>query len=829
MNRYADVLLPLAFKQTLTYALPPALQGRVRVGSRVLVQLGPRKYYSAIVCRLHDVPPPPEVRVKDVSGLVDEESLLLPGQLRLWEWMAQYYMCASGEVMKAALPSGLKLESEMRLLRGQPPQDDAALTPREEAVLAALSEDEARSVADVQGRVGGGSVLPVVRRLVEAGLATVEERVVRQYRPRTVTHVRLAAPFRSEAALNALFPALHRAPKQETLLLRYLEMSHAAAAFALDHDGLLEEVPKADLLYGAEGGEAAFAALRKRGVLETYPFETERIKQATAQPRELEHPLTDEQERALREIDEVFATKDCCLLHGVTSSGKTEVYTQLIRREIEERGRQALYLLPEIALTTQIMQRLGRVFGGQMGVYHSKFPDAERVELWRRQLTERAFPLVLGVRSALFLPFRKLGLIIVDEEHETSYKQADPAPRYNARDTALVLARLTGAKVLLGTATPALETYRNARQGKYGLVEMFRRFGDRRLPEIVVENVKELRRKKLMPTPFAPRLLREMRDALVHREQVILFQNRRGYAPVLECRDCGWTPHCTRCDVPLTFHRKQNKLVCHYCGNLYDVPFACPQCGCTELRDLGYGTEKVEAAVRAAFPEARIGRLDLDTTRSRSSYDAIIGDFARGATDILIGTQMVTKGLDFERVRVVGILCADQLLNQPDFRAHERAFQLMAQVAGRAGRRGRRGLVVLQTRQPELPVVGQVVRNDYAALYRTQLAEREVFGFPPFVRLIGISLKHRDEHVCAAAAESFAALLRPHFRPDDLLGPDRPSVGRVQLQYIRRLLLKVRPALPVQGVRRTLQAAGAALQAVPAYKRVTLTFDVDPL
>lgn len=827
---YADVLLPLALEQTLTYAVPPSLRGRVQVGWRVLVQVGPRKWYSAIVARLHNEAPPPDIQVKEIGEPVDERPLLLPSQLQLWLWMAHYYICTPGEVMKAALPSGLRLESEMRLrLGGADVGPDCRVSQREAAVLAALSEEEARTMADVQKQVGGGSVLPVVRRLVEEGLAVVEEHLVRQYRPRTVAHVRLAEAYRCEAALLALLPTLRRAPKQEALLLRYLDLSHADTAFTLGSAALLEEVPKVALLNGAEGGESALTALRRRGVLETYVVETDRIRPRRALPKELSHPLTDDQKRAVREIDEVLRTKDCCLLHGVTSSGKTEVYTHLIRREIEERGRQVLYLLPEIALTTQIMQRLGRVFGEQMGVYHSKFPDAERVELWLRQLTERAFPLVLGVRSALFLPFRRLGLIVVDEEHETSYKQDDPAPRYNARDVALVLARLTGAKVLLGTATPVLETYRNALVGKYGLVEMTRRYGERLLPEVVVENVRELRRKKLMPTPFSPRLLREMRDALAHREQVILFQNRRGYAPVLECHDCGWTPHCTRCDVPLTLHRRLNKLACHYCGHLYGVPFVCPQCGGTELRDLGYGTEKIEAAVQAAFPEARIGRLDLDTTRSRSGYDAIIGDFARGATDILIGTQMVTKGLDFERVRVVGILCADQLLNKADFRAHERAFQMMVQVAGRAGRKGRRGLVVVQTRQPDLPVVGQVVRGDYAALYRTQIAEREAFGFPPFVRIIGISLKHRDERVCDGAARALAAWLEPLFPPGDVLGPDRPSVGRVQLLYIRRLMVKVRPELPVQGVRRTLLAARATLLAVADYKRVMLSFDVDPL
>ena len=486
-----------------------------------------------------------------------------------------------------------------------------------------------------------------------------------------------------------------------------------------------------------------------------------------------------------------------------------------------------LYLLPEIALTTQITTRLGRVFGRRMAVYHSKFPDAERVELWMRQVGPQPFPLILGVRSAIFLPFQNLGLVIVDEEHETSFKQQEPAPRYQARDTAIVMAARQGAKVVLGTATPALETYSNVQKGKYELVEMKERYGHVLLPEIVVENVKELRRKKLMNSPFSPRLLQEVRTALQQGEQAILFQNRRGYAPVVECRTCGWTPRCTRCDVSLTLHRRLGKLVCHYCGAVYDVPQQCPACHGHELRDMGYGTEKIEEAAHRAFPEARIARMDLDTTRSRSAYERLIGSFQRGETNLLIGTQMVTKGLDFDRVRVVGILNADQMLSQADFRAHERAFHLMAQVAGRAGRRSGRGLVVLQTRQPELPLVQQVVRADYAAMFRDEMEERRLFGFPPAVRLINVMVKHRDEQVAARAAEDLAARLRPVFGTG-LLGPDRPVVARVQLLFIRKLMVKVPLTLSSRSVRQTLLAARDALLAQPAFKAVRVIFDVDP-
>ncbi len=564
---------------------------------------------------------------------------------------------------------------------------------------------------------------------------------------------------------------------------------------------------KQALTQGEAGSDAAYAALRRRGFLESFEVETERLTAYKAIPSALTRQLSEAQQKACAEIREAWREKEVCLLHGVTSSGKTEVYIELIR-EVLAAGGQVLYLVPEIALTTQLTARLGRVFGEQMGVYHSKFPDAERVELWRRQLSPSAFPLILGVRSSLFLPFSNLKLIIVDEEHETSYKQQDPAPRYNARDAAIVLARFAGAKVLLGTATPAIETYRNAETGKYGLVTLRSRFSGVPLPAIAVADVKELRRKKLMKTPLSPALLEETRAALSAKEQVILFQNRRGYAPVLEY-----------------IHR----LVCHYCGATYAVPSVCPACGGTELRDIGCGTEKIEAVAKACFPEARIGRMDLDTTRSRTAYERIIDDFQHRRTDILIGTQMVTKGLDFDNVHVVGILNADQMLSQPDFRAHERSFQMMSQVAGRAGRRGKQGLVILQTRQPDVPVIDQVVRGDYEGMYRTQLAERRAFRFPPEVRLINIFLRHRKEAVCESAAAHYARLLQTAFSADDLMGPDRPGVSRVHLMYIRKLMLKLPAGHSPARVRDFLLSTREQLLSSPAFKGVDFYFDVDPL
>lgn len=826
MKKYVDVILPLALDLQLTYGLPEALEGDVQAGSRVVVQLGRRKFYTAIVRRVTTTAPPPGTAEKDIQDIVDARPLILPTQLQLWDWIATYYMCTLGEVMKAALPSGLKLESETQVRRNADFDAEASLPPHEAYALNLLPTERALPLADVQRAAGGQSVLPAVRRLVERGAALVEEHLTRQFKPRTETRVRLAQTYATEANLQAAFEKLQRTPRQEELLTLFLDTSGAAAALALGADPRRCEISKKALLEKFSGGAQALTSLREKGILETYAAEVGRLKTLRALPVPLQKVLSPAQQRALDEVHAAFRNHEFCLLHGVTGSGKTELYIRLIQETIAQ-GRQVLYLLPEIALTTQIMQRLGRVFGEQLGIYHSRFSDQERVELWWRQL-ERPFPLILGARSALFLPYRDLGLIIVDEEHDASYKQADPAPRYNARDAALVLARMSGAKVLLGTATPSFESYRNARLGKYGLVELTERHGGVELPEIVVEDVAELRRKKLMKTPFSPRLTEEVRAALEAGEQAILFQNRRGYSPVLQCRACGWTPRCTRCDVPLTFHQRISRLVCHYCGAVYDVPTRCPSCGGTELRDMGYGTEKIEAAAHAVFPEARVARLDLDTTRSRAAYDNILNAFAQGRTDILVGTQMVTKGLDFGRVRVVGILNADQQLSQPDFRAYERAFQIMLQVAGRAGRRGRRGLVVLQTRQPDLPVVDMVRRGDYKGLYMWQMEERLTYHYPPFTHLVALYVKHRDEHVAEGAARQLASYLLPHFGTA-LLGPDKPAVGRVKLQHIRKLLVKVPPQFPLRGVRRTLAAARRLTLAAQAYRGATIYFDVDPL
>ncbi len=811
-----DVVLPLALPGVLTYLLPETLADKVTVGSRVVVPLGPRKFYTAIVVRRPGTPLSAEVRMKEVADVVDPAPLILPHQLELWRWMAGYYLCTSGEVMKAALPSGLKLESETMVSAVREYVSDEPFSLREGKVYDALCREQAVSIEQLMKKMGSTpGVLPALRRLIDREAVVVQEDLRRTFKAKTEICVRLTAGYRDEKRQQELLNALERrSPRQFSVVTALLETPE------MRRSELLKAVPA--------GAESALPALKKKGIVETFSVETGRIKTLSADREAASRPLNAAQATAFRGILDQFSAKEVCLLHGVTSSGKTEIYIKLIEQELKA-GRQVLYLLPEIALTTQITTRLGRVFGEKMGVYHSKFPDAERVELWQRQLTERAFGLILGVRSSLFLPFRRLGLVIVDEEHETSYKQQDPAPRYNARDAAIVLARQYGAKVLLGTATPALETYHNAVvSGKYGIVTLTERYGGVLLPQIVVEDVKELRRKKLMRSSLSPRLVEEIKAALEGGEQAILFQNRRGYAPVTECRTCGWTPHCAACDVSLTFHQQINKLVCHYCGAAYDMPRCCPNCEETDLRPVGYGTEKIEEEVKTSFPGAKVARMDLDTTRSRSAYERIISDFQARKTDILIGTQMVTKGLDFDSVRVVGILSADQMLSQPNFRAYERAYQMMAQVAGRAGRRGKRGIVVLQTRQPDLPIIRQVTDNAYQDMFRMQLIEREMFRWPPCFRVIDICLKHRKEAVCGSAADALAAMLHRHFG-DNLLGPDRPAVGRVQFMHIRKLVLKVSSGYSPAGVRRTLSAAREALLALPDFRSVSVYFDVDPL
>ena len=644
------------------------------------------------------------------------------------------------------------------------------------------------------------------------------------YRPKTETYIRLTENYRNVTALHVALNVLSRARKQLEAFTDYLALS---GWDQIEDSVKVAEVTREELMNVSGASADTLKMLEKRQMLETYEVEVGRLNHGGDYQPDLIKPLSTMQQTAYNDILFSMLKKNVTLLHGVTGSGKTEIYIHLIKLALE-RKEQVLYLLPEIALTVQMMSRLQRVFGDKLGIYHSKYSDAERVEIWQKQLSQNPYEVILGARSAVFLPFQRLGLVIVDEEHETSYKQQDPAPRYHARSAAIVLAQMYKAKTLLGTATPSLESYHNAKTGKYGLVELKERYQGMEMPEIQVVDTADLGRRKMMAGPFSPLLLTRVREALERGEQAILFQNRRGFAPVVECHQCGWVPTCQHCDVSLTYHRQMNQLTCHYCGFTYRVPTECPCCGGSDLRTRGYGTEKIEEQVREVFPEARIARMDLDTTRTRNAYERIISDFSAGRTNILIGTQMISKGLDFDKVSVVGIIHADSMLNQPDFRAYEHAFMMMSQVSGRAGRKHKRGLVLLQTKQKDLPVIQQVVRGDYQALYRDLIAERQAFRYPPYYRLVYVYLKHRQDAVVETAAIEMGSRLRQWFS-GRVLGPDKPSVAKVKQQNIRKLVLKLELGIDMRRVREYLLLAQQQQMTDKRYSSLQIYYDVDPL
>lgn len=662
----------------------------------------------------------------------------------------------------------------------------------------------------------------VYNAAMPGGLKSTEK-----FKPKMELYVELASTYRSEQALHVALNLVQRALKQAKTLTTFLSLSHWDS---LDGDTPREgikKVTKEELMNESHCTAAVVKALIDRGILFTYELEIGRLNTNGESHLDLIKPLSLAQQDAYNGILMQMMKKDVVLLHGVTSSGKTEIYIHLIRKAIEEH-KQVLYLLPEIALTVQIMERLHRVFGDRLGIYHSKYSDAERVEIWQKQLSDHPYDVILGARSAVFLPFKNLGLVIIDEEHETSFKQQDPAPRYHARSAAIVLAKMYGAKTLLGTATPSMESYYNAQQGKYGLVELKTRYKGIQLPEIQVVDVKDLRRRKMMSGPFSPQLLAAVREALKNGQQAILFQNRRGFAPMVECKVCGWVPKCKNCDVSLTLHKSINLLTCHYCGYTYPVPTECPNCGSTEIMGRGFGTEKIEDQIAEIFPEAKIARMDLDTTRTRNAYERLIADFSEGRTNLLIGTQMVSKGLDFDKVSVVGILNADSMLNYPDFRAYEHAFMMMAQVSGRAGRKGKRGLVILQTKNPTLPVIGQVVNNDYEGLYQGILEERRTFHYPPFFHLIYVYVKHKYDKVCEQASHELSKTLRSWFS-ERVLGPDKPAVARVKTMNIRKIVIKLENGIDQQKVREYLKFAQQQMGKEPRYGALQIYYDVDPL
>lgn len=820
MKKFVDVIVPLPIANLYTYSLPSSLENTVKEGCRVVVPFGAKKYYTAIVVKIH-YSAPEEYETKDVSEVLDESPALLPRQLPFWKWVADYYLCTLGDVYKAAMPSGMKLESETLVEYNPDFTATEPLPEKEQRILDILSVDTEQCITQLERAGNIKNILPAIKSLLEKDAIHIKEELKRSYKPKTEARVRLAEDMRTEDAVRKLFDSLARAPKQLAVLMKYLELSGW-----MQEGKLPLEVTKKNLVEASGATPSVLSGLIDKNIFEVYYHEIGRLSAAKTETVPL-NPLNEAQQTAFNSIMSSFFKKDVCLLHGVTASGKTEIYIHLIE-EVMKVGKQVLYLLPEIALTTQITERLKRVFGNRLGIYHSKFPDAERVEIWQKQLSENDYDVILGVRSSVFLPFRRLGLVIVDEEHENTYKQQDPAPRYHARSAAIMLASMYGAKTLLGTATPSIETYYNATHGKYALVELKDRYMHIQLPEIEIVDIKELARKKRMSGHFSPFLLQKMREALENREQIILFQNRRGFAPMIECRTCGWVPKCKNCDVSLTYHKGLNQLTCHYCGYTYNVPKSCPACGGVELINRGFGTEKIEDDIKQIFPQAVVARMDLDTTRTRSAYEKIISDFQNGRTDILIGTQMISKGLDFDRVSVVGILNADSMLNYPDFRSYERAFQLMAQVAGRAGRKHKRGLVVLQTKSPDLPVIHEVVTNDYIKMYDEQTAERSMFKYPPFYRLIYVFLKHRKEDVLDEAAVCMASYLRSGLG-DRVLGPDRPPVGRIQTLYIKKIVIKIEQQLSMSKVREYLHQVQRAIIEDERFKSLMVYYDVDPM
>ena len=820
MFQFADVILPLPLSKYYTYRIPEELQSGIRPGCRVIVPFGRKKYYTAIVVHIHPYAPA-DYETKDILTLLDESPILRRPQLKFWEWIAEYYLCSVGDVYKAALPSGLKLESET-LISPNPDyeeDEDNRLKDREAALLDTLSRHEKISVQDLEKESGLRNILPIVRTLLDKEAVFVSEQVKTKYRPKTEVYIKMSFDKERRDELRGIFEQLSSVKKQLKLLMAYIDMS------GFMQRGELREVSKKELLKRADVTSVVLNGLLAKGILVSYTKEISRI--VSMDSAEEAHHLNEFQKKALEDIISTFHNKDVTLLHGVTSSGKTEVYIHLIQ-EVLKQNRQVLYLVPEIALTTQLTGRLQKVFGKSLAIYHSKFSDNERVEVWNSLLLDKGIKIILGVRSSIFLPFKDLGLVIVDEEHENTYKQQDPAPRYHARNAAIVLASMHGAKVLLGTATPSIESYYNALQGKFGLVEMNSRYEGMELPEIRIANTLVLRRQRLMPGNLSPLLLKLSSEALKRGEQVILFQNRRGFAPMVECKLCAWVPKCKHCDVSLTYHKRYNQLVCHYCGYTYEIPRQCPACGHTSIEIRGFGTERIEEDAEQCFPEYKIARMDLDTTRTRKAYEQIIEDFQQRKSQILIGTQMVTKGLDFDNVSVVGILSADTMMNFPDFRAHERAFQLMAQVAGRAGRKNHKGTVVLQTAHPEYPLIHQIIHHDYQGMYRTQIAEREQFSYPPFFRLIYIYLKHRDEQLLNSLSRTYAACLKQVFGKR-ILGPDNPPVARIQTLYIRKIILKIENRASMPKVKDLLHQVQDEMLKDDRFKSVILYYDVDPM
>ena len=804
---FADVILPLPLKNVFTYEVPKDFFD-LKVGMRVIVQFGQKKFYTALVYATHNTPPS-NYTPKQIQEVLDSQAVVSEAQFRLWNWMSEYYCCTLGEIMNSALPSALKLSSETKLILESTQIQKSDLTDKEYLVIEALEQKKELSLKEVSAILNQKTIFPVINTLLKRNIISLLEEINEKYRPKTIRKVKLVNELIDESVLK-------NAKKQKLIVEHF---------FSLRKELNTDSVAVSQLLKSASASHQTLNSLIEKGLFSVYEDEISRLEHFEKEDL-ISFDLSPAQQQAFNQIKTNFEEKDVALLHGVTSSGKTEIYIKLIREAIDN-GQQVLYLLPEIALTTQIINRLRKHFGDLVGVYHSKFNNNERAEIWNEVQNSGRFPVILGTRSSIFLPFSNLGLIIVDEEHENTFKQQQPSPRYNARDTVIKYAQLLNAKVLLASATPSVESYHNALQDKYALIELNQRYGGVNMPKIDVEDIKYVAHRKQMKGAFSPKLLQAIEDALSKNEQVILFQNRRGFAPVSECKSCGWTAKCVSCDVSLTYHKHQEVLKCHYCGYSEQPVKRCKPCGSMEVIIKGYGTEKLEEELQPFFTDAIIKRLDLDTSRKKYAYDSLIHDFENRKIDILIGTQMITKGLDFNNVSLVGVINADSLLNYPDFRSHERSYQLMAQVAGRSGRKEKQGKVIVQTYSAEHDIINSVKDNDYMSMYKSEISERELFNYPPFCKLISITVSHKDYELTNQAARELAIHMRAAF-DKCVLGPEYPVVSRVKNRYLKNIILKIGNNLSLKKSKKHLLELVETLNKHPKYLSVRFTIDVDP-
>lgn len=804
---FADVILPLPLKNVFTYEVPEDFHD-LKVGMRVIVQFGQKKFYTALVYTIHNTPPS-NYTAKQIQEVLDSQAIVSEAQFKLWDWMSEYYCCSLGEIMNSALPSALKLSSETKLILESVQIQKSDLTDKEYLVIEALEQKKELSLKEVSEILNQKTIFPLINSLLKRNIISLLEEINEKYKPKTIRKVKLMNELIDESVLK-------NAKKQMLIVKHFTNLSKELNT---------DSVAVSHLLKSSSASHQSLNSLIEKGIFSVFEDEISRIEHFEKEDL-IVFDLSPAQHQAFSQIKTNFEEKDVALLHGVTSSGKTEIYIKLIREAIDK-GQQVLYLLPEIALTTQIINRLRKHFGDLVGVYHSKFNNNERAEIWNEVQHSGRFPVVIGTRSSIFLPFSNLGLIIVDEEHENTFKQQQPSPRYNARDTVIKYAQLLNAKVLLASATPSVESYHNALLDKYALVELNERYGGVNMPEIDIEDIKYVTHRKQMKGAFSPKLLQSIENALSKNEQVILFQNRRGFAPVSECKSCGWTAKCVSCDVSLTYHKYQEVLKCHYCGYSEQPITRCKPCGSMEVIIKGYGTEKLEEELQPFFTDAVIKRLDLDTSRKKYAYDSLIHDFENRKIDILIGTQMITKGLDFNNVSLVGVINADSLLNYPDFRSHERSYQLMAQVAGRSGRKEKQGKVVVQTYSAEHDIIKSVKENDYMSMYKSEISERELFNYPPFCKLISITVSHKDYELTNKAARELAIHMRAAF-DNCVLGPEYPAVSRVKNRYLKNIILKIGSNLSLKKSKKHLLELVESLNKHPKYLSVRFTIDVDP-